>query len=98
MAWDDDYNVPEEWSATESLLFDELIGQNPDIGQDQYLQALYDAALYGADPDHTDIHGGGGPQHDYLMDELMTYLDDVYGIIFDDVFDWEAWREWYGDE
>lgn len=92
MAWDDDYTVPDEWSATESLLFDNLIGQNPDIGEDQYLQELYDQALF------RDIHGGGGPQHDFLMDSLMEYLLDEYGIVFDDAFDWEAWREWYGND
>lgn len=89
MAWDDDYSVPDEWSATESLLFDGVVGQNPDIGEDQYLQELFDQALF------HDIHGSGGPRHDFLMDQLITYLQEEYDIYFDDVFDWEAWREWY---
>jgi len=27
---------------------------------------------------------------------VIEYLDEVYGIDFDEAFDWDAWREAYG--
>ena len=29
-------------------------------------------------------------------DALSDYIMDEYGIDFDDIFDWDAYREWYG--
>lgn len=89
MAWDDEYSVPAEWSETEERLFDDLIGADSRIGDDQFLQGLFDEALF------HDIHGHGGPEHDFLMDQLAQYLLDEYDIVFDEVFDWEGWRDWY---
>lgn len=28
--------------------------------------------------------------------DLVEYIYDVYGLEFEDVFDWEDFREWYG--
>ena len=89
MPWDDDYSVPREWTPDEVEIYDRMVEGNPDIGSDQFLQALYDEALF------HDIHGNGSPQHDFLMEQLIDYLRDTYGIEFDDVFDWEQWRRWY---
>lgn len=91
MAWDDDYSIPAGWSETEAKLYDDFVEADDRIGNDAFLQGLFDAALFEG------IHGGGGPEHDFLMDSLREYLEDTYGIDFDDIFDWEAWREWYED-
>lgn len=34
-------------------------------------------------------------QRDALYQELQEYLNDEYGLWFSDVWDWEAFREWY---
>jgi len=30
-----------------------------------------------------------------MMDELSTYLFDVYGVDFEALWDWDDFREWY---
>lgn len=93
-SWDDGYDVPNSWSATEHDLYDGLTGGDPDIAGDQYLQALFDSAMFSG-PDGDGIHGGGGPARDAVYDALVDYLDREYGIDFDDVFDWEGYENWY---
>lgn len=34
-------------------------------------------------------------EREALFEELRDYINDEYGIWFDDVWDWEAFREWY---
>jgi hypothetical protein len=88
-SWDDDYYVPQDWSDAEAQIYDRMVSGDAEIGNDQHLQGLYDAAFF------DNIHGNGGPEHDFLVDALRDYLLDRYDIEFDDVFDWEAWRDWY---
>jgi hypothetical protein len=73
------------WSATEDLLWNDAFGSQ---FNDQTAQALYHAAYF---------------DQDYSTDERVQirqafadYLADEYDIDFDDVFDWETWRESYG--
>ncbi len=82
-----DYSVPEDWDAVEHLLFDALIGGDDRIGDDDHLQALFDAAMFDTDRTST--------ERDAIYDELVSYLWDEYQIDFEEVFDWEDYREWY---
>lgn len=93
-SWDDEYDTPNSWSATEHDLFDSLVGGDAEIGQDQHLQALYDSALFSGH-DGEGIHGNGGREHDFLLQELEDYLLSEYGIDFSDTFDWDAYDRWY---
>src|SRR5262245_62082310 len=34
-------------------------------------------------------------ERDALYEQLQDYLYDEYGMYFDDVWDWEDFREWY---
>lgn len=89
MAWDDEYNVPEDWNSAEIDMYGDFVDIDERIGEDQYLQELFHEALF------HDIHGHGGPEHDFLMDQLAEYLLNEYDLLFDEIFDWEGWREWY---
>lgn len=87
MANDDDYYVPSDWYGAEKDLYDDLINGDPVLGEDRTLQLLFDVALFDADirPE----------EREAVMDELVDYLWEEYGLDFDDVFDWDGYREWY---
>lgn len=84
---DFDYYIPDDWYGAEKDLYDSLVNGDPILGNDHTLQLLYDVALF----DH-DIRP---EERDMAMDALVDYLWDEYGIDFDEVFDWEGYREWY---
>lgn len=89
MARDDDFDyfVPADWYGAEKDLYDSLVNGDPILGEDRTLQLLYDVALF----DH-DIRPD---ERDAAMDALQEYMWDEYGLDFDDVFDWDGYREWY---
>lgn len=84
---DFDYFVPDDWYGAEKDMFDNLVNGDPVLGQDKSLQLLFDVALF----DH-DIRPG---ERDMAYDALVEYMWDEYEIDFDDVFDWDDYREWY---
>lgn len=86
----DPYDTPDDWYSTELVLFDQLINGNEDIGSDYRLQDLFDDALFNGFETLTP------EERSDALDELRDYLWDEYGIDFDQEFDWESWREWYG--
>lgn len=77
----------DEWSEVEFQLFDSMASANPDLYNDQWIQTLYDAALFEHDISSSDRAA--------IMESLRDYMWDEYGLDFDDVFDWEAFREAY---
>lgn len=77
-----------EWhSDVEFNLFDSMAGYHPQLYNDQFVQNLYDAALFDYDLSKTDRAA--------VLEGLREYMWDEYGMDFDDVFDWEAYREAY---
>lgn len=82
-----DYDTPDEWYQAESILFDMMVGGDSAMGQDSYLQGLFDTAMFDPDATHE--------QREEAYDALIDYMWDTYGIDFEDVFDWEDYREWY---
>lgn len=86
--WDNQWNdLPSEWGETEARLFEDLMAHESSLEHDRLAQALYDEAMFNFDlsaQDRADI-----------METLKDYLWDEYEIDFDDVFDWESWRELY---
>lgn len=73
----------DEWSDNEYQLF---TGMNlpPDAEVDRWVQALYDAVFF-------------TPQEDYTFREaarhgLIERLYHDYGVVFEEAFDWEAYR------
>lgn len=86
--WDDQWeNLPDEWSPTESQLFEQFVNGDDLMENDRLLQALYDEAMFNFDLPHSD--------RVLILETMRDYVWDEYGIDFDDVFDWEAYREAY---
>jgi hypothetical protein len=89
MSWDDDFNymVPASWSDEEALLYDDMLNGNPSIAGDAQLQFLYQEALYDLEL---------SPMDRAIVQEMLTdYMYEQYGLVFDDIFDWDGYREWY---
>ena len=54
-------------------------------GQDLLFRGYYDETL------STDLHYA-------YQNALDNYLDMYYGVDFDEIFDWDAYREWYDSQ
>jgi hypothetical protein len=79
----------EDLSGAEQSLWISSFASNENLYYDATAQALFHEAYFNP----------GGWDKDELSairDNLHDYLMDEYGIDFDEVFDWEAWREAYG--
>ena len=77
----------DDWSYVEFGLFDQMAGGYQPFYEDRQLQALYDSALFNHDVSSDDRAA--------IIEGLRDYMWDEYGVDFDDVFDWEAYREAY---
>lgn len=76
----------EGWGSNEFRLFDEM--EIPDTAfNDPFVQQMYDMALYD--------HDLSTEEHTMAYEGLKNYMMDEYGIDFDDVFDWDDYREHY---
>lgn len=87
--WDNAWeNLPSEWSDTEAELFQPLVSESEGaLANDRLAQALYDEAMFNMDLSRDDRFD--------IMETLRDYLWEEYEIDFDDIFDWEGWREVY---
>lgn len=74
-----------DWDETPARLWDNLThGQGWD---DNYGKMLFEMSF--ADPETADVRR-------QAYDFLREWMTDEYGLDFDDAFNWELWREWYG--
>lgn len=73
------------FSHTEQHLWDDAFGHQ---FRDNTAEALFHAAYF--DQDYTT------DERRQIRNALDEYLADEYGIDFQDEFDWETWRESYG--
>lgn len=86
--WDNQWNeLPSEWGETEAVLFEKFLEADSALEHDRLAQALYDEAFFNFDLSPEDRHD--------IMETLKDHLWDEYGIDFDDVFDWEGYRDAY---
>lgn len=86
----DDWDAPDHWSAEEADIYREMIDDYPDLLDDPVIETLVHAAYF-------DMESGFSARElDSIREELSTYLEDNFGLDWDDIFDWEAYREWYG--
>lgn len=74
----------DDFSSAEDALWFDAFGEG---FEDSHAQALYHAAYFEME------YSGDALQA--IRDELKDYLQEYYDIDFDEVFDWEAWREAY---
>lgn len=65
--------------------------QDDEIAMDPWVQALFDIAVY-----NTENMLPGTYDREDIIDAIDRYLYDEYGVIFDEIFDWDEFRETYG--
>lgn len=80
-------DLPRDWGRNKSALWSDATKRYNDIGYDRDAQALYDAALY-------DFRGDPEARK-AILDNLKDYIADRYGVDWDDIFDWEDYRNNY---
>jgi hypothetical protein len=80
--------LPSSWSSTERDLYSpfETVGAY----QDLTAQALYHEGYFNMDIT--------SDERAAIREALDAYMDDVYDVDFDDLFDWVAWRDAYEGE
>ncbi len=82
------FDFTSSFGQLESALYDEAFGAD---FYDPTAQALYHEAYFN--------RGVWEPEElSAIRESLNSYLIDNYGIDFDAVFDWDAWREAYGQQ
>ena len=84
--FDDD--LPDNWGNYEAMLFADMSLSNMDMYGDPFVRGHLHDSLFDFDKFDSEVRQG-------KLDELKQYLRDEYDINFDDIFDWESWREWY---
>lgn len=76
------------WSSTEERLFSDLGDANEAVFDDPLLQQAFDIGWFDMNV--------SGEYRESAREFVVEWLSSQYGIEFDDVFDWDAWREAYG--
>ena len=77
--------IPENWSDVERQLWEPF----GDAVDDSMAQTPFNEGYF--NPDLTT------DERVAIREALDDYLQDVYGYDFSEIFDWEAWREAYGE-
>jgi hypothetical protein len=79
----------DSWDDAHQGLYDHMADRvgSSDLYDDVIMQGYVDV-LFGDEP------ARGADRHE-LMDALHDYFLDVYDFDFDEVWDWESWRELY---
>lgn len=85
----------DSWDYIEFGLYDSMAGGYQPLYNDRQLQALYDAALFENTPLGSDTGYTTSADRGEILNALRDYLWEEYGVDFDDVFDWESYREAY---
>lgn len=80
--------LPQEWSERENEIWQNSFGDF-DAFYDPVAQTLYNEAFFNFDAREGQVSA--------IRVALEQYLADEYGIDFDAEFDWDAWRDAYGE-
>lgn len=80
--------LPQDWSETESEIWQNSFGDF-DAFYDPVAQTLYNEAFFNFDAREGEVSA--------IRNALEEYLATEYGIDFDAEFDWDAWRDAYGE-
>lgn len=77
--------IPEQFSRTEGMLWDDFAIKS--VYNDPVAQALFHSAYFDQSVSQDDRAA--------IRDALNDYMADEYNIEFQEVFDWDTWRENY---
>lgn len=86
--WEDDWESfnTKNWDDTPAQLYDDVM--HGEGWHDPFGKMLFDIAFINTDS-QPDVVASA-------RDMLIEWLADEYGIDFEQEFDWDTWREWYG--
>jgi len=76
------------WDQDETELWIDLTAGTVGMERDPELQSLFDDAMFNPDLD--------ADERAEAYEMMIDYMWEAYGLDFEDVFDWEAYREYYG--
>lgn len=79
--------LPASWGANKAGLWIDATKSEPALARDERAQDFYDAALYTFSESHE--------QRALNLANFKDYIAEEYGLDWDDVFDWEDYRENY---
>lgn len=88
--------VWDNWSEDETRLFDQALGNIADeygealtarIHEDEWVGFLYHEAMWDFDLP--------GDMRGTAYEAFVQYMEDYFGVEWEDVYDWEAYREAY---
>ena len=79
----------DDWNRTRRGMWAHNFGENPDVLQDKIAQRYFEMG-------YLDRKVGGRTRREYRR-QFDEYMKSRYDIDFGRVFDWDAWRELYGD-
>lgn len=86
---DDDWLAENlDWSDRQERLFENMAHET-NVLDDEMLQQVFQVGFFDFDVDH-----------DTRMrsrEWVAEYVEREYGFLFDEWFDWETWRDWYGE-
>lgn len=77
-----------DWSDRQEQLFYEM-AHNTDVLHDEQLQQVFHVGFYDFDVDHETRMAA----REFVED----YVRERYGYEMDEYFDWDVWREMYGE-
>lgn len=86
--WDE--FLPNDWTGFESDMWVDTFAPFEGTFYDAHAQALFDAGFF-----HTNQYSSD--EIASIQEQFYQYLHDQYGIDFDDVFDWNEYRENYSE-
>jgi hypothetical protein len=87
---DDDWLAENlDWSDRQEQLFERMAHQDADILNDEMLQQVFNVGFFDFDVDHDTRVAA--------REWVSEYVEAEYGFLLEEYFDWEAWREMYGD-
>lgn len=87
---DDDWLAENlDWSDRQENLFETMAHRDADILNDEMLQQVFHVGFFDFDVDHDTRVAA--------REWVAEYVENEYGFLIDEYFDWEAWREMYGD-
>lgn len=83
MAWDDDLPDWIDWTDAQEHAYEVAFNAPDEVLSDPFVLGMFEDAFI---------------RHmDEAEQALIEYLYENYDLIWEDVWDWEAWREAYGE-
>lgn len=86
---DGEWYAPHNWDDAETEMYLDLIEANPELAGNGTVELYYHTAYFETNSGLTQ------GELEVVRDDLHRYLEREYGIDWDTVFDWEAYREAY---